>query len=76
MPSPKVTLTCWKTIAYTVVIIHFGLVGELYCSSVDDTTDPPPKFATSFVLIKAPKDGDIRGDILCQHNIVMFLQMM
>jgi hypothetical protein len=59
-----------------MVRIHFGLVGELYCSSVDDTTDPPPKFATSFVLIKATKDGDIRGDILCQHNIVMFLQMM
>jgi hypothetical protein len=59
-----------------MVSIHFGLVGELYCSSVDDTTNPQPKFATSFVLIKTTKDGDIHRDILCQLSIEMFLQMM
>ncbi len=45
--KPKSSLNLLKSYAYTMVSIHFGLVGELYCSSVDDTTDPPPKFATS-----------------------------
>ena len=44
---------------------HFGIVGDLYSSSIhDDLTDPLPKYPTSFKLKHVAKYGKLNCDIL------------